>query len=185
MGTEYASTIIFIIFWDFLMFYQFLCSLQVRRCAIISYKHGIYELPHEFPNNLKLRILGNQKISGKCLNPKNDSLVPSLAAKIETLLILAKKNLEKQKLNFFRNVLFHVKTRVYLKYLWMIVAMQIFCLYMERGEFLWRPWNILGIYWWVMKYFSKFLMGHKMLFYVLFSKFYFLSQRGWSTKYPN
>ena len=168
MGTEYASTIIFIIFWDFLMFYQFLCSLQVRRCAIISYKHGIYDLPHELPSNLKLRILGNQKISGKSLNPKNDSLVPNF---VNT----SKKTLEKQKLNFFRNVLFHVKTRVYLKYLWMIVAMQIFCLYMERGEFLWRPWNILGIYWWVMKYFSKFLRGHKIFSYVLFSYIYFLS----------
>ena len=29
------------------------------------YKHGIYELPHELPNDLRLRILGNQE---KCLN---------------------------------------------------------------------------------------------------------------------
>ena len=32
---------------------------QVKRWAIITYKHGIYELPHEQPNDLKLRILGN------------------------------------------------------------------------------------------------------------------------------
>ena len=38
----------------------------------------------------------------------------------------------------------------------------------SRG-FLWGPWNILGIYWWVMKYFSKVLMGHQIFSYVLFS----------------
>ena len=34
-------------------------SPQVKRCTIITYKHGIYELPHELPNDLRLRILGN------------------------------------------------------------------------------------------------------------------------------
>ena len=34
-------------------------SPQVKRCAIITYKHEIYELPHDLPNNLRLRILGN------------------------------------------------------------------------------------------------------------------------------
>ena len=29
-----------------LMFYQIFLSLQVKRCAIITYKHGIYELPY-------------------------------------------------------------------------------------------------------------------------------------------
>ena len=51
------------------MFYQILLSLQVKRCAIITYKHGIHELPHELKNDLRLRILGNQEILGKCLNP--------------------------------------------------------------------------------------------------------------------
>ena len=41
------------------MFYQILLSPQVKRRAIISNKHGVYELPHEFPNDLRLRILGN------------------------------------------------------------------------------------------------------------------------------
>ena len=52
-------TIVFIIFWDFLKFHQIFFSPQVKRCAIITYKHGIYELPHKLPNNLRLRILGN------------------------------------------------------------------------------------------------------------------------------
>ena len=40
------------------MFYQILLLSQVKRWAIITYKHGIYELPHELPNDLRLRILG-------------------------------------------------------------------------------------------------------------------------------
>ena len=35
------------------MFYQFFLSPQVKRCAITTYKHGIYELPHELPNDLR------------------------------------------------------------------------------------------------------------------------------------
>ena len=47
------------------MFCQLFLSPQVKRSVIISYKYGIYKLPHELPNNLRLRILGNQEISGK------------------------------------------------------------------------------------------------------------------------
>ena len=32
---------------------------QVKRSLNISNKYGIYELPHELPNNLRLRILEN------------------------------------------------------------------------------------------------------------------------------
>ena len=49
------------------MFYQIFLSPQVKRWAIITYKHGIYELPHELPNDLRLkdlRKLGNiRKVS--------------------------------------------------------------------------------------------------------------------------
>ena len=48
-------TISFIIFWDFSIFYQIFHSPQVKRWTIITYKHGIYELP----NDLRLRILRN------------------------------------------------------------------------------------------------------------------------------
>ena len=50
------------------MFYQIFFSPHVKRCAIIAYKHGIYELPHELPNDLRLRILGNEEILGKSQN---------------------------------------------------------------------------------------------------------------------
>ena len=51
--------IIFIIIWDFLMFYQIFFSPQVKRWAIITYKQGIYEFLHKLPNDLRLRKLGN------------------------------------------------------------------------------------------------------------------------------
>ena len=41
------------------MFNQIFLSPQEKRLAIITYKHGIYKLPHEFPNDLRLRILEN------------------------------------------------------------------------------------------------------------------------------
>ena len=53
------ATIIFIIFRDFLMFYQIFLSPQVKQWVIITYNHGIYELSHNLANELRLRILGN------------------------------------------------------------------------------------------------------------------------------
>ena len=69
------------------MFYQLFFSPQVKRCAIITYKHGIYVLRHELPNDVRLR-----KYQGSLNTSKNDSLVPSLSAKIKILLILAKSS---------------------------------------------------------------------------------------------
>ena len=50
------------------MDYQMLLSPKWKQLTIITYKHGMYELPYELPNDLRLRILGNMKILGKCLN---------------------------------------------------------------------------------------------------------------------
>ena len=41
------------------MFNQIFLSSQVKRCAIITYNHDIYGLPHELPDDLRLRFLGN------------------------------------------------------------------------------------------------------------------------------
>ena len=41
------------------MFHQLFFTPQVKRYAIINYKHGIYELPHELPNDLRLGTLGS------------------------------------------------------------------------------------------------------------------------------
>ena len=45
----------FIIFWDFWMFYQIFLPPQVKQWEIITYKHGIYELPHKLPKGIRLR----------------------------------------------------------------------------------------------------------------------------------
>ena len=48
------------------MFKQIFVLPQVKRSAIISNKHGIYELSHELPN--VFNILENQEIPGKSQN---------------------------------------------------------------------------------------------------------------------
>ena len=50
-----VCAIMVIIFWDFLMFDQTFLSPQVKQSAIISNKHGIIDLPHEFPYDLRLK----------------------------------------------------------------------------------------------------------------------------------
>ena len=45
------------------MLYQNFLSPLVKRCVIITHKYGIYELPHELPNDLRHRVLGNYEIS--------------------------------------------------------------------------------------------------------------------------
>ena len=51
--------VLVIIFWYFLIFYKIILSLQVKQGVIISNENGIYQLPYEFPNDLKLKMSGN------------------------------------------------------------------------------------------------------------------------------
>ena len=51
---QIESTIIFIIFGDFLMFDQIFHLSQVKRCVIISNEHGVYELPYKLQNDSRL-----------------------------------------------------------------------------------------------------------------------------------
>ena len=83
-----SITISFIIFWDFSMFYQIFLSPKLKRWPIIHYKHGIYELPHELPNNLRLSILWHRFL-WHVQTPQSDSAVLSPPAKMGVLLILA------------------------------------------------------------------------------------------------
>ena len=53
MNHKQGPTIIFVLFWDSLLFYQIFFSPQVKGCKIITNKHDIYELPHELPNDLE------------------------------------------------------------------------------------------------------------------------------------
>ena len=70
----------------FLDVLQIFFSPQVKRCAIITYKHGIHDFAQELLNDLRLRKLGNiKKVS------KNQT------------------TLEKQKLNFSPGAPLHTK----------------------------------------------------------------------------
>ena len=51
------STIMKIMLWDFLIFYQIFLSPQVKQSAVISNKQGVYKLPHKLQNDFSLRIL--------------------------------------------------------------------------------------------------------------------------------
>ena len=53
------NTILVIIICAILMLDKIFVSPQVKQTVIISNNHGTYELPHELPNNLRLRTLGN------------------------------------------------------------------------------------------------------------------------------
>ena len=52
-----VGTITEIILWAFLMFYQIFFSPQVKQSAVISNKQGVCEVPHELPNDLRLRMI--------------------------------------------------------------------------------------------------------------------------------
>ena len=52
-------------FWNVTMFKYRPDSPQVKRNVISSIANMVYELPHELPNDLRLRILGNKEILGK------------------------------------------------------------------------------------------------------------------------
>ena len=60
--------------------------------AIITYKHGIYELPHDLPNDVGLSILEIRKYQERLETSQNNSLVTGLSAKIRTMSILAKNS---------------------------------------------------------------------------------------------
>ena len=61
------------------MFYQIFLSSLVKQSAIISNKHGIYELAHELPNDLRLWKI--RKYQENLKTSLNDNLVPSLPVK--------------------------------------------------------------------------------------------------------
>ena len=59
---------------------QIFLSPQVKRSVIISNKCGIYELPHELPNDLRLKILRknlkiSQNYSPELSSPQNENFV--------------------------------------------------------------------------------------------------------------
>ena len=55
--TGRAATM-FIVFWGILIDEQIFFSPQVKRSVIISNKHGIFELPHELPDDYGIFAAG-------------------------------------------------------------------------------------------------------------------------------
>ena len=82
------------------MFYQIFLSPQVKRCAIITYKYGIYELPHELPNDKKTQDL--KKLENIRKLSKRHRMIPQRPVPPPKWKFCQyqKKTLEKQKLNF-------------------------------------------------------------------------------------
>ena len=104
-----------IIFWGILMFDQIFLSPHMKRSMIISNKHGMSKLPHELPNDSKYSILKIMKYQENLKSSQNYSLVLSLLP-TKKFCRYQQKSPQKQKLNLFRITLFHMKTKVYLKY---------------------------------------------------------------------
>ena len=88
------------------MFYQIFFSPQVKWCAIITYKHGIYELP----NGLRLRILGNKEKSGNWLKFIEWQSSTQSSHQKESFVNTRRKNFEKY------DALPHTKTRASPRY---------------------------------------------------------------------
>ena len=76
-----------------------------------THKHGIYELSQELPNDLRLRIrkLGNIRKLSKSHSTQS-------SCQNQHFLNTRKKLFKSRILNFYHRALFHVKTRVSLKY---------------------------------------------------------------------
>ena len=74
------------LFSEYFLFYQIFRSPQVKRCTVFTYKRGIYELTHKLLNDLRLKDLRKLGNIGKALK------LPRLPAKMQILLILAKKS---------------------------------------------------------------------------------------------
>ena len=90
------SSIMYIIFWDSLILYQIFFSPQVKQSMILSNKHGIHQLPHKLPNDLRF---GSQEIRKenleiflkirKSVNFINYNPVTSLPPRLKVFSILA------------------------------------------------------------------------------------------------
>ena len=90
------------------MFNQIFLSPQVKRCAIITYKHGIHELPNESPNDLGnvRKVSKLHKMITQCPAPRQNQYFANTT----------KKTLGKQKLNLSRKAQTPTKIRANPKY---------------------------------------------------------------------
>ena len=112
-----------IIFWNFTIFQYSSDSLQVKRNFISSIANLVYELPHELPNEGRLRILENQEILEKSQVWVGKSLVPRLSSRNLTLVIAVKNHAKMDiKLTFSCPVLldFSILFQIFCPGLWFL-----------------------------------------------------------------
>ena len=98
------------------MFYQVFSSPQLKRCAIVTYNNGIHHFPHELPNDLRISILENYEILEKSQNFIEGESSGHSSCQNENFVHSKKKKVSKQKINFSHSPLFHMKTKICLKY---------------------------------------------------------------------
>ena len=126
------------------MFCRTFLSPQVKQCSIITYKRGIYELLHRFPNNLRLWVLGNQKISEKCLKLKERYHSVHSFCQIEIFVNPSKKLLKNRNSNFSVVPYSSWKLELVSKTLQLIVSRNLFWILTRQRPletyFLWQFW---------------------------------------------
>ena len=115
-----------IIPWDLLMFYEILLSAEVKRCGIVTYKNGIYEVPQELLNHLRKSNWTNYEISEKCVNFKDGYPSAQCSCQNENFVETIKQFLKKGKLSFPVVHYFSWKLELVSNKLWIIVPENIF-----------------------------------------------------------
>ena len=121
------------------MFHQIFFSPKVKWSAIISNKHGIYELLHELSNNLGVSLLGSLKKVRKTW--KTYKLIPSLSAKI-IFFNTSQKLVEKRNWTFPVWHYFAWKLEFVSNILWIIVVFSNFLLVLAIFSFWEKDWRI-------------------------------------------
>ena len=97
--THSHAIILVIIFWNFTVFQYRSVSPEVKRNLIPSIAIFLYELPHDWPIDLRLRILRNQEILENLKFEWTYSLVPSFHSRLR-LYEQQLKNMQKYILNY-------------------------------------------------------------------------------------
>ena len=121
MQKKILETIILITPWDLLMYYEIFLSLEVKRCQIVTYKIGIYEVPQGLLNDLRIRNWATYEISGKCVIFKDGYPRAQCSCENENSVDTIKQFLKNGKLSFPVVHYFSWKLELVSNKLWIIV----------------------------------------------------------------
>ena len=126
MQKKILEAIILIIPWHLLMLYEIFLWLEVKRCRVVTYKNGIYEVPQELLNDLRIRNWANHEISGKCEIFKDGYPSSRCSCENENFVDTIKQFLKNGKLSFPVVHYFSWKLELVSNKLWIIVPENIF-----------------------------------------------------------